>query len=217
MSDNIKSNLTNFIVSQVDKSLLLSLDEAIRAAYSKANKRAKEDFKHIKHSRPRAQLRRYMIDDAFIGAMQNFNPVEMTTVPLGENYVVLASGYITLSHIELHENKWARPAKHRAFLARRNSILEPVNLDFFKETPPSLAESLHIVAVVLHPNPKSKEQGRPKEILITVPYTNWKGYHLELPLRELLLKYNESTVQQETIDSAWPKLKRNLKQREQSE
>ncbi|GAB1257633.1 hypothetical protein NBRC116494_21350 [Aurantivibrio plasticivorans] len=213
MTESLKSRLVRYITSNVDRSLFLSMDDSIRAAYAKANARALEDFKNTNPARPRAQMRRYMIDDALAGALAEGSPSVLQTVPKGEQYVVVCSGNVTLSHIELHENAWARPAKHRSFLAQKNAILEPVTFDLFKAAPPKLDDALHIVAVVLHPRPQAKNQSAPSEIFISVPYTDWAGYHLEIPIRELLQEY-EVEHDSSLIDEAWPTLRDDLQKEE---
>lgn len=211
MRHDLESRIVRYIVSNVNRDLFLSIDEAVRLAYAKAHSRSVEDYKHTSRARPRAQSRRYMIDDALAGVMAQGNSSVLDTVPKGEKYVVVCSGSITLSHIELHENKWARPAKHRTMLALKNAILEPVTPDMFKEPPPKLDDSLHVVAVVLHPDAKASNQSEPKELLITVPYTNWQGYHLEVPLRKILLEYeNDDQGFNNSVDGAWPTLREDL-------
>lgn len=214
MIEDLKSRLVRYITSNVDRSLFLSMDDSIRAAYTKANARALEDYKNTNPARPRAQMRRYMIDDALAGALAEGSPFVLQTIPRGEHYVVVCSGNVTLSHIELHESAWARPAKHRSFLAQKNAILEPVTLDLFKATPPKLDDALHVVAVVLHPSPQAQNQYEPSEIFVTVPYTDWAGYHLEIPIRELLQKY-ELEHDSSLVDEAWPTLRGDLKKEEQ--
>lgn len=215
MTEPVQTRLLRYITANVDRQLLLAMDDAIRLAYAKAQSRAIEDYKNISPVRPRAQSRRYMVDDALAGVLSAGYPSVEQTTPKGEHFIVVCSGQITLSHIELHENKWARPAKHRTLLAKKNAILEPVNLDFFDSPPPSLEDALHLVAVVLHPRSSSKNQSEPSDILITVPYTNWNGYHLEIPIRELLREY-EIERDSSLIDEAWPTLKDDLQKAEQS-
>lgn len=213
MTETLNSRLVRYITANVDRSLFLSMDDSIRTAYSKANLRTQEDFKNTNPSRPRAQLRRYLIDDALAGALAEGQPSVLQTVPKGEQYVVVCSGNVTISHIELHENAWVRPAKHRRFLAKRNAILEPVTLDLFEKSPPRLDEALHVVAVVIHPQPKAKNQSEPSEIFISVPYTDWTGFHLEIPIRELLQNY-ETDHNSNLVDEAWPTLRDDLRKEE---
>jgi len=213
MTETLKARLVRYITSNVDRSLFLSMDEAIRAAYAKANARARDDFKNTNPARPRAQLRRYLIDDALAGALAEGNPSVLQTIPKGEQYVVVCSGNVTISHIELHENVWARPAKHRSFLAQKNAILEPTTFDLFEAIPPKLDDALHVVTVVLHPSPQAPNQSEPSQILISVPHTDWSGYHLEVPIQELLKEY-EVEPDSNLIDDAWPTLRDDLQKQE---
>ena len=213
MSGFPKARLMNYITANVARDLFLSMEDAIRAAYAKANARALEDYRNINSARPRAQMRRYMIDDALAGALAKGTPSVLQSFPKGEHYVVICSGNVTLSHIELHQHKWARPAKHRLFLAKKNAILEPTTLDMFEPSRPDLQDSLHLVAVVLHPNIRNKNQSEPSAILISIPYSDWSGYHLELPLNEILIAY-ENSPGSDYVDEAWPTLRDDLRKAE---
>ncbi|WP_444912028.1 hypothetical protein [Microbulbifer sp. PAAF003] len=215
MTELLKSRLIRYIAKHLDRELILSIDDAIRTAYAKANARVQEDIKNTSQTRPRAQLRRYYIDDALAGALAKGKPSVQQTVPRGEHYIVICSGNITLSHIELHGNSRARRAKHRALLTKKNAILEPVTLDLFKEAPPKFDDALHVVAVVLHPAPEVQNQSEPGEIFITVPYTDWTGYHLEIPIQKLLMEYETETEHDPSLkDEAWPTLKDDLQREE---
>lgn len=213
MTAFLQEKLVRYIIGNVKRDLFLSLDEAIGSAYLRADQRVTEDIQFTSRTRPRAQLRRYYIDDAIAGAMSSGSPSVVQTVPKGEHYIVVCSGNISLSHIELHEDAFARPAKHRKMLAMKNAILEPLQYDFFNKTTEDLADSLHLVAVVLHPSTQENNQSAPKRVLITVPYTNWQGYHLEIDLKDLLKSYNQ-TGTQGVVDEAWPTLKEALKKEE---
>lgn len=213
---SLEDRLIKYITSHIDKSLILSIEDAVRAGYAKAHKRSSEDLVNINPSRLRAQQRRYFVDDALAGVLSKDNASVLETCPKGEHYIVLCSGNITLSHIELHKDSFARPAKHRLMLSRRNAILEPVNLDFFKPTPPKIDDSLHVVAVVLHPAPTERNQSAPNDILITVPYTDWKGYHLKLSVNYFLQQYENHEGIMPKTDEAWPRLREDLIKKEKS-
>ncbi|MFG1498057.1 hypothetical protein ABMA57_15605 [Saccharospirillum sp. HFRX-1] len=213
MATQLQERIIRYITTNIDRSLFLSMDDSIRTAYAKANHRAEEDFKNTNPARPRAQLRRYMIDDALAGALSEGQPSVEQTVPKGEHYVVVCSGNVTLSHIELHENALARPALHRKLMARKNEILEPFTFDLFEAPPPRLDDALHVVAVVVHPRPTSEKQSEPSNILVSVPYTDWSGYHLEISMAEMLAKYEDDSSS-DIIDSAWPMLRDDIKKAE---
>lgn len=215
MNSNLKDRLIRYITSNVGRDLFLSVDDAVRTAYAKAHQRAVEDCKNTSPNRLRSQQRRYFVDDALAGVLAEGSPSVLDTVPKGEQYIVICAGNITLSHIELHQNQWARPARHRSMLAKKNAILEPVTFDFFEPPPPIMDDALHVVAVVLHPGVTSKDQSQPAEIVITVPYTDWLGYHLEIPLKELIKEYSQGdTAANLQTDLAWPTLRDDLQEEE---
>jgi len=215
MSDQLKARLLRYITAHMDKDLLFSMDEAIRAAYREADAFSRARFSLTGPARPRGQLRRYLIDESLANIWTTGSPSIEKTVPKGEHYVVLCSGNITMSHIELHENKRARPARHRELMVLRNAILEPVNLELFQETAPDLRDSLHVVALVVHPNTKFENQAEPSEIFITVPYTDWSDYHLSVPLNTVLEYYDEQP-QPYLVDEAWPTLRTDIQKEESS-
>ena len=207
MTQSLNDRLMQYIVANVDRGLLMSIEESIRLAYSKADNIVRNELKNTSRTRPRAQMRRYLIDDALAGSSARTSDTE----PKGEKYIVIQAGNVTLSHIELHENKWARPAKHRTLLALGNAILEPETLDMFKEQPPKPEDTLHVVVVVLHPKSCADNQSEPSAILVSVPYTDWRGYHLEIPLELLLEKYGlENEGKEEVVDQAYPTLRADL-------
>jgi|GEM_PF-1099096 len=215
MELSLKDRLVRYITSNVGKDLFLSVEDAIRTAYAKAHHRAVEDCKNTSPNRLRSYQRRYFVDDALAGVLAEGSPSVLQTVPKGEQYIVICAGNITLSHIELHQNQWARPARHRSMLSQKNAILEPITYDFFKAPPPKMDDALHVVAVVLHPGAAGKDQSQPTEIVITVPYTDWLGYHLEIPLKELIKEYGqEANAASMQVDLAWPMLRDDLQKEE---
>ena len=216
MENTLKKRLMSFIVHNVGKDVLLALDDNIRSAYEQANDDAKK-LVNINPSRMRAQNRRYYVDNAVAGIHASVKAKICSTEPKGEMYVVLKSGKITLSHIELHKDSTARDAKHRKLLAKKNAILEKPQYDLFKQAPPELDDALHIVIVVIHPEKRNRNQGVPLSVLVTVPYTTWDGYHLEVSLIEMLEKYSSEELEESSmIDGAWPKLREDLKKKENS-
>lgn len=213
MAENLQERIARYITRNVDKNLFISMEDAIRSGYAKAHYHAKEICSNTSPARLRAQTRRYAIDDALSGSLSAGMSSVQQTFPKGEHYVVIASGKVTISHIELHEREKARPAKHRKLLTLKNAILEPENFDLFKELPPKLDDTLHVVAVVVHPDPVAKQQSIPSDIIVTVPYTDWSGYHLELPLAQLISSYSEEN-NSGLVDEAWPTLKDELQKAE---
>lgn len=218
MFDNIQQRLLAFIAHHIEKELWSTIDENIRAAYAMADKDAHK-LVNISPSRPRAQNRRYYIDNAIAGIYSNNETTVCSTEPQGEIYVLLKSKTekITLSHIELHRDEFPRPAEHRKLIAKKNAILEPVNYDLFKPLPPNLEDALHLVVIVEHPSPKKEDQSSPEQILVAVPYSSWNGYHLTVPLPTMLASYTDEILNDyEMRDNAWPKLRQDLQDEEPS-
>jgi len=217
MFDDVQQRVKAFITYHIEQTLWLALDENIRAAYAAADKDAKKLI-NIKPSRMRAQNRRYYVDNAIAGIHSPHKADVCSTDPKGEMYVLLQSETekITLSHIEIHKGELPRSAKHRKLLAKKNSILESVNYDLFKPIPPDLEDALHLVVIVEHPSPKQEDQATPEQILVAVPYSSWEGYHLAVPLSEMLSSYTDTSSEDhsEMRDIAWPKLRRDLQEKE---
>lgn len=214
MVNSLKNRLMSFIIHNLGKDVLLALDENIRNAYEQAHNDAKK-LVNINPSRMRAQNRRYYVDNAVAGIHTSVKAKICSTEPKGEMYVLLKSGKITLSHIELHKDSTARDAKHRKLLAKKNIILEKPQYDLFKQAPPVLDDALHIVIVVIHPEKQNINQDKPLSILVTVPHTTWDGYHLEISLANMLQKYNTEELEVSSmVDGAWPKLREDLRKKE---
>jgi len=123
----LKDRLVSFITENLKKELWDSLDENIREAYKSSHIDASK-LVNIDPTRMRAQNRRYYTDNAIAGIYASVESKVHSTKPKGELYVVLQSGNITLSHIELHKNSLARKAKHRELLTKKNAIFESTSI-----------------------------------------------------------------------------------------
>lgn len=211
-NSDLKLSLTTFISKNLPKSLLLDLESGILDAYKKAENITKELFEHTPRNRARGQLRRYLVDERIAGIDQKDLVSVLHTKPRGEHFVLLSVGSITISHLEIEHNSLPRVAKHRSLLSHKNSILEPVNYDLFDTlNEPNLSEQLHIVILAIKPNPKKTEQDRPAEIIIAIPHTTWKGFHLQISVLEMMEYYNDAAQNNlEEQDFAWPTLKQQL-------
>ncbi len=207
---SLKERIVDYIKFQVDKGVFESVVEAVTESYAAADSVARDKIKNTNPTRVRAQMRRYFTDDSMAGLFTNGMPTVHKTDPVGEHFVTLESGNVTISHIELKENEWARNAKHREGLASKNSILQPYNLDLFEEPPPKTDDSLHIAILVLRPSSKEENQAEPVDILITVPHTDWRGYHLEIPIGLMISSYGELKPEASLTDGAWPSLKKEI-------
>lgn len=213
---SIQEQLIKYVAHHLDRELLLGIEDAILSAYKAAHEDTERRIKNTPKSRFRSQARRYYIDEALAGLNEKFQSKVRPTEPRGEHYVMLCSGNITLSHIELHSGAKPRAAKHRKMMALRNAILEPQNLDFWKSPPPDLKDSLHVVATVIHPASGHAEQFQPQSLRVTIPYTDWNGTHLDVELSKLYEQYDVSEELSQ-LDTAWPSLKIALRKAEGQE
>lgn len=209
---DLKLSLTRFVSKNLPKNLLLDLENSILDAYKKAENITKELFENTPRNRARGQLRRYLVDERIAGIDQKDLVNVLHTKPRGEHFVLLTVGSITISHLEIEHNALPRVAKHRSLLSHKNSILEPVNYDLFDTlNEPDLKEQLHIVILAIKPNPKKIEQDQPAEIIIAIPHTTWKGFHLQISVLEMMQYYNDA--EQNNLgeqDLAWPILKKRI-------
>ena len=178
MAKDLRERLIDHICASFDKEFFLSLEEAIYAAYLRADKVARENLKHITTVEVRASNRRYFIDDALIDACES-SGLEISwrdTTPKGGHFVVLNERNITLSHIETHQKSRIKKAKHRDMLARKNTILEPVQVDLYDGAPPRLDTQLHVAVVTSHPPTAAQEQTMPEAVDVTIPFSDWSDF-----------------------------------------
>ncbi|OHY78742.1 hypothetical protein [Marinobacter sp. AC-23] len=209
----LQEQLLQYIAFHLDRELLLGVEDSVRSAYKAAHEDTERRIKHTPKSRYRSQVRRYLIDDALAALSSRFESKIIATEPRGEHYILLCSGNITLSHIELHASSKPRLAKHRKLMSLKNAVLEPQNYDFWMQPPPDLEDSLHVVATVIHPNPKDNEQHQPALLSLTVPYTDWSSNHLDVPLQEIY-PFFQMGEESNQVDTAWPSLKIALRKAE---
>lgn len=205
---DIKKQIVNFITSSIPREKFLSIEEGIGAAYKKADATSSSLFSITKPNRPRAQLRRYLVDESFARTKQPAEENVHYTKPAGEHFVLLTFGDLTLSHICLHMNQYARPAEHRYMLAKKNERFEQqLHPDLFQQLPQNHGDSLHVVVVVVHPKAQSSIQDAPAIIEIAVPYTDWRDYHLRIPLSQLMAAYTDMATTQNQPHTEWPRLR----------
>lgn len=215
MFDSLHNKLIKFITQNISRDELISINDAIISGYYDAYVSSKELVQNSNPSRLRSYSRRYLIDDRLAGLKTAKSNSVCMTSPRGEQYTVLELGDISLSHIEVNHTKKIRNAVHRNILSSKNSSFETLNLDLFNQDGPEIKEidRMHLVAMVFHPNEIKHDQSKPSLVQLAVPYTDWKGFHLEIPISEMLEKYNE-TPNNNTKDLAWPKLKAEVVKRE---
>ena len=208
-----QERVLKYIAFHLDRELLLAVEDAVRSAYKAAHEDTERRIKYTPKSRYRSQVRRYLIDEALAALQTRFQSKVFSTEPRGEHYILLCSGNITLSHIELHGSSKPRSAKHLKLLSLKNSVLEPQNFDFWKPTPPDPEDALHVVATVIHPDPKDSAQHQPALVSLTVPFTDWSGNHLDVPLEDVFPFFDMEEVGDQ-VDTAWPSLKIALRKAE---
>lgn len=206
----LRSRLISFITHHISEELISSLDLSIRGAYRDSYLTCEAKITRTDPSRLRAQMRRYLIDEGIMEVSTQHSEM-LSTFPKGERYILVTSGPVTMSHVEVHKGKYPRSAKHRQLIAHKNLILEPYTPDLFKANPPDLDDRLHCVLVITHPI-SSEDQSTPSSIQLAIPHTDWTGYHLEITLDDLYQCYNTDSSQ--LPDNAWPSLKDALRREE---
>ncbi|GLS27753.1 hypothetical protein [Marinibactrum halimedae] len=214
---NIKERIAEFIVRSIDKSVVLSIQDRIYSGYKLAYEETAKLFKHREPSRPRAQQRHYLIDEALGAPMKGVQTDFIYTKPKGEQYVVLSVGDISISHCELHDKDLPRPAKYREMLAQMNKDFDPPIDDMLSPSPlrSDNGRTLHIVMLVIH-SEQDQDLSIPKEVIVAVPHINWKDFHLKIPIVELLQMYTDMPAEEVSEpDNAWPDFRKEVIEAEQ--
>jgi hypothetical protein len=163
----------------------------------------------------RGQLRNYYQNGALRTLAERFNISASAphTDPKGERYTRLIIDDLVLGRTAVgFSNRIPAPAKHRRALAAINQRFEPSTGDLFDNGLEPAREGLGVLIVTVHP-PVGAEQSMPSHFVIGVPYSNLKGWHLFEPLHSFVAAYRP-TVQQESVDIAFPTLKKILREAE---
>ncbi|MCG9678732.1 hypothetical protein [Vibrio sp. Isolate24] len=205
---DVQSQLLSYIVSNVQKEFFQEFQEQILIKYGVAENFLSENIKHTPKARLRPQLRRYLIDEA----MAEIGGQVMFTKPRGEHYLTYEENGIVVSHVEVVAGTKVRNAVHRKLLSLSNEALEPLQYDLFNTKLVESQTKLHIVVMVIHPTVKESSQMTPQDILVVVPFSNWKDYHALLSINELLESYESEEIYES--DMAWPTLKIALDEEE---
>ncbi|MDW3050515.1 hypothetical protein [Vibrio sp. 1408] len=206
--EDVRGKLLSFIVSNVEKCFFQSFEEQILIKYGVTENFLEENIKHTPKGRLRSQMRRYLIDDAMaeVGGEVNF------TKPRGEHYLTYQENDIVVSHVEITAGAKVRDAVHRKLLSIGNKVLEPLQFDLFNTQLVDKKTKLHVVVMVIHPPTNEDVQISPQDILVVVPFSNWKDYHALLSINELLNSYDSEEMHES--DMAWPTLKIALEEQE---
>lgn len=206
----LETELINFIMTKIEKKNFLDIKDAIESAYAEADQSAEATMRYTSAAKLKGYMRRYCIDDQLAG-LSACSPKSNHTIPTGEQFTTLNFPEVTVGHVESSSKKIPRKSNYQNQLALQNNSIENHNLDLFKEDfETNSINTLYLVIVVIRPNIDAEKQNSPAQILIAVPYTNWNDYHLTIPLNDLILKYNNSSINNSYDDMAWPKLKTQM-------
>ncbi|RJX68644.1 hypothetical protein DZ860_16760 [Vibrio sinensis] len=211
MTQTLTDKLSAFLRMHLTRDTLEDLEKNIISRYGDVDSYIKNNFTHIPKQRLRQQMRRYNIDEALCMS----GGIVCNTYPRGENYIVIDLDNVKVSHVEVAHNKRIRDAAHRKLLSQLNTILEPIQIDLFDADKKTNFDSkLHAVIVVAHPAASESSQSTPNDIFITIPFSNWRGFHLFVPISEFILGYMNEEHHQPVFDMAWPTLLVEIKDEE---
>lgn len=206
----MKQDLVNYVTYKTPERFLRAVVEELEAAYLLAHKHS-EQFAEKSRRRVLGQLRHYRQNDALIEAAKDMgqHAVARSTSPAGEHYSFVAADDIRYGRISVpFKNKIPRAAKHRKAIAALNTRLEPVNDDLFSKAAYVPSDGLGCLLITINPD-VSENQSIPADIVLGVPYSNLKGWHLFESVSQILASYHP--VQEIQVpDLAWTKLKKQL-------
>jgi len=207
----VKIDLIQYIISRVPLSFFTLASEHLEAAYFSAHQYA-QTFEEAERARILGQLRHYRQNEAIrMAAMEaGLTATAPHTYPKGERYTLIAAENIIFSRVNVpFNNHLPRPSKYRRLIATINQRLEPTNEVLFGPEPirpPS--NGLGCLIVTVNP-PRFEPQSTPFNLIVGVPYTSLKGWHLFEPISSILAEYHP-TQEIEVPDMAWAKLKKQL-------
>ena len=206
----MKIDLISYIASRTPLGFVTKVVEELEAAYSQAFQHS-EMFAIKSRRRVLGQLRHYRQNDALLSAGESMGQLvsARSTSPAGEHYTFVSAQDIRFGRIAVpFNNRIPRPAKHRKAIAALNARFEPQNNHLFLPVQEPVSDGLGCLFITVNPAP-GEIQSVPSSLMVGVPHTNLKGWHLFEPISEILAAYNpmqEVKVQ----DLAWVKLKKQL-------
>ncbi|AMH06555.1 hypothetical protein [Achromobacter xylosoxidans] len=206
----MKIDLVEYIVRKSPELLFTRMVEKLEEAYFAAHQHA-ETFPSAERRRVLGQLRHYRQNVALreAGEAAGLIAAAPHTDPKGERYSLVAADDIRFGRIGVAvNNKLARFSKHRATIAALNERLEPLNNDLFNAPSERPTDGLGCLLVTVNPHYRD-EQSVPAAIMVGVPYTNLRGWHLFEPISNVIAAYNPAS-EIEVPDLAWVKLKKQL-------
>lgn len=197
----------------LDRDLLISLVDGVKAAFSKAEREARRISEPERIS-ARGQIRHWLCEEAFRAAatschLQNF---ALSTTPPGGHFSVIKTGNVLLGRANIiRRGQKLRVNKYRQVAAKRNAFLRPIQQDFFE---PNVApERGGLFALLVAFGPKAgHDQSVPDFVGIGIPTADLSEWHVLISIDDLLAmkRGDEITV---VPDKAWPSLKRAAKRR----
>lgn len=206
----MKIDLVEYIAQRTPSSFVPRAIELLEDAYFEAY-RYSETFDEPEKKRVLGQLRHYRQNEAMRSAGLSSGLVTAAphTDPKGERYSIVIAEDIRFSRIGVpFENNRPRPSAHRRAIATLNARLEPANMSLFDQARPLPIDGLGCLLVTVNPH-RLESQSVPAALMIGVPYTNLRGWHLFEPVSTILAAQNPA----EEIgvpDLAWAKLKKQL-------
>ncbi|WJF89740.1 hypothetical protein QS306_11590 [Paraburkholderia bonniea] len=206
----MKTDLIEYIASRTPLTFLQRVVEHIEAAHHAAHQHS-ETFADPERFRILPQLQHYRSNEALRTAALDagMEAVAPHTDPKGERFSLVAADNIRFGQICVpFDNKLPRQAKHRRTIAALNEQLEPVNLDLFTGPSRPISDGLGCLVVAVKPH-KREPQSVPFAVMVGVPYTNLKGWHLLEPIAEIMAAYHPA--EPVTVpDLAWARLKKQI-------
>jgi hypothetical protein len=207
----LKDDLIQYIASRTPAVFFQRVVEEIEAGHFSAHQHA-GTFEDPERFRVHPQLQHYRSSEALRRAA---SAVGMTvtaphTDPKGERFSLVASGEIRFGQICVpFNNRTPRQAKHRETIAAVNGRLEPANMDLFSRSAEPLPDGLGCLIVAVKPH-KREPQSVPFAVMVGVPYTSLKNWHLFVPVSDIMAAYHPEE-QIEVPDLAWATLKRRIR------
>jgi len=207
----VKLDLIDYIVSRTPLLFWNRSVELLEAAYFEAHQHALT-FEEPERRRMLGQLRNYRQNAALrdAGSAAGLIAAAPHTEPKGERYALIAAEDIRFGRVAVHfKDSRPRPAKHRTTIAALNSRLEPISLPLFGAAPVLPKDGLGCLIVTVNP-PRYEPQSTPAAIMLGVPYTDLRGWHLLEPVASIIAAYHVAE-DIKVPDLAWAKLKARLK------
>ncbi|WP_165707454.1 hypothetical protein [Pectobacterium polaris] len=221
-SNDVQQSIASLLVNAFVRDFWLNAQEELQTIYQAVQSVTLGDTLKLgqqEQVRFRAQARHYSLNSALRRAAQKSEVccTNATTIPKGENYLIISSLGIKLSRLGInHDEKLMRGAKHRDLLAELNGNYEGYTPDMFSPLPPEVSDGGTLGAFLINVNPpKHMPQESMMDLRVVVPFTNLKGYHFNWSVTELLGMYN-SINEQIIPDLVIPVLRKQLKEQEGS-